>query len=330
VEQIAEPKRVFSEAPTRQDRFLHAVVCCVTRNNARMLRETLLSLTKIMLPAQTSVSFVVVENDIEKKSGFVLDDIAPQLLGGSIVHELEPQLSIAKACNTAIRTALDIGADVILFIDDDEIITENWLDRMLCEYRNSRAMLIGGPRMPRFEGRSKSLIERLVRSGMIAQQAKFIRKIKRKLSRNQLSQAPVFTNNWLADAEVFKKHNIYFDATLSENAGHDTQFFNDVVSAGLETGWSLDAFVFETTPAERVSLSYQFRNGLEQAEISMRSKRRHKTRLNLMPGLLLSLTGRLVALILSILQLPFSKGRSIVGVMRHSGWIAGRISAFLK
>lgn len=330
MEQLAEPLKVFSHAPTRQERFLHAAVCCVTRNNARMLRETLLSLTKIMLPANTTVSFVVVENDVEKKSGFILDDIAPQLLGGSIVHELEPQICIAKARNTAIRTAMGIGADVILFIDDGEIITENWLDRMLCEYRSSRAMLVGGPLMPRFEGRSKSFVEGLVRSGMIAQQARFTRKIKHKLSRNKLRQAPVFTNNWLADSELFRKHNIFFDTTLSENAGHDTQFFEDVVSAGLETGWALDAFVFETIPPERVSLGYQFRTGLEQASVAMLSKRRHRGRLNLLPGLLLSLIGRSVALILSILQMPFSKGRSIVGVMRHSGWIAGRISAFLK
>lgn len=330
LESNAKPVEVFTQAPTRQERFLHAVVCCVTRNNAQMLRDTLLSLSKIMLPTNTAVSFVVVENDVEKKSGFVLEDAAPKLLGGSVVHILEPQIGIAQARNTAVRTALDIGADVVLFIDDDETITENWLDRMLCEYRSGRAMLIGGPTMPRFIGKSNSFVESLVRAGSIAQHARFIRKIKKKLVLHQEDQAPVFTKNWLADADVFRNHSIYFDTSIVDDSGHDIQFFNDVVSAGLPTGWCLDAFVFKRVPTERTSLRHQFKSGLEQAKIAMHAKRRHRTRIALLPNLLLSLMGRCVSLVLAILHMPFSKGRSIVGVMRHSGWIAGRISAFLK
>ena len=308
---------------------LTIAVCVATRNRQVMLGALLGSLAEIETPEASELAFVVVENDDQNHTEATVDAHRPGLGTDRVHYVLEPELGIPFARNAAARKALKIGADLIVFVDDDETVAGDWLINLVAAYRRDDGVLIGGPVSPRFEGDAPSTLVGWVRSGLEARAKRLSSRAAGRAAAGQAERVTVITSNWLGEAALFTEHGIWFDIALRMTGGSDTQFFRDVRAKGLKTGWAGDAWVYETIPDERVSMRYQFVRGMEQSKTAFHAKIRKQGRLKVLPVFLGTLGLRLITLVLSVLTIPFVGTQALISIPRNAGWLAGRVMAFM-
>ncbi|OYU17375.1 MAG: glycosyl transferase [Rhodobacteraceae bacterium PARR1] len=306
---------------------LTILVATLTRGRPQMLRALIESWGAMDVPPACDVSCLVVENALRPLSLPVVQAAQPLPNGLRVDHVLEPEPGIPFARNRAAREAIGRGADLLAFVDDDEVVTRDWLLRLVAGYRASDAVLLGAPlRIAPLMG-PVGWTERLMYRNIAE---RYRRKEARATQRAGLHGTPgvtIVTNNWLAETRIFTDHGIWFDESMRHTGGTDAKFHADVRQRGLPTAWVADAVVHEIVPAERLSFRYQFRRGRDQSNTAFHRKLADR------PLALLGLFGilplRLVMVLALAFALPLTKGRTLLPLARGMGWIAGRIGATL-
>lgn len=318
----------MSDPPCR-DGVLRAGICVITRDRLRMLEELLDSFRALRRPPGTDPFFVIVENNHVQTLAEPVTRFRDAVSPIPVILGLEPDLGIPVARNRACDMALAAGADVLLFVDDDEQVAPDWLDRLIARYRSTNLMLIGGPVLPAFSPGGNSRWQRCLQAGIAHRYLSKVRKAKAETEAGRQVRVTIVTNNWLADASLFTRHGLRFDPQLRFTGGSDTQFHRDVRAAGLPTGWAPDAVVVETTSADRVSFRYQFRRAMEQSRTSLDHKIRRRGYASAALSVLPMTLVRLVGLGGLVLALPVAGGPGLIRLARSAGWLAGRVTGLL-
>lgn len=316
-------------AETRAAAPLRAAICVITRNRKKMMRNLLDTFQSMEIPANVDPVYVIIENaDTPELSGIV-DEFRAGIAPCDVIHDTEPALGIPIARNTAVRTALLAGASVVLFVDDDEVVTPDWLEKLVARYRSSDLMLVGGPVLADFDSRACSLWQRLLREGIRHRYNNKNRKSDALWRKGQERKITIVTNNWLADSQIFTKYGMSFDETLLFTGGSDTNFFHRVADRGIPTGWAASARVIETVPESRVSLRYQFDRSMGQSRNSLNENFRRRGVVRTSASVVVVLPLRLIGLAVTALLIPVTGGKGLIELARNSGWLAGRISGIL-
>lgn len=125
-----------------------SVVIC-THNRARLLRDVLVSLEQISLPAGCRAEVVVVDNAGSDDTPAVITEFqdATQF---RIKHLFEARIGKTHALNAAIPAA---AGEVLAFIDDDHIVHEGYLEAVCRAARENPAFsLFCGRILPNWDG----------------------------------------------------------------------------------------------------------------------------------------------------------------------------------
>lgn len=303
------------------------VVAALTRRRPEMLGALIGSWGEMTLPHETDVRFLIVENDDTPLSAPYVQGYGPLPNGTSVGYVHEPELGIPFGRNRAAKEAIAQDAHLLAFVDDDEIVARDWLVEMIAAYRNSDAVLIGGPLRVKQTPRELSLVDALM-DKCIAR--RYLRKETRAARRAGLHGTPgvtIVTNNWLGETAIFGTHGIWFDEKMRFTGGTDSKLSAEVKAAGLPTAWATKAAVYEEIPRERLAINYQYKRGRDQSSTNYHRK------LERTPGakfnILVSVPIKIVMIALLIVALPFTGGRTLLDVVRTSGWVAGRFDALL-
>lgn len=96
------------------------VVC--TWNRAGLLRQTLARLSELVIPDDVEQSFIVVDNNSTDDSAEVISEFSGNV---DLVAIHEPRQGHCYARNAAISAA---KSDLLLWIDDDVLVCESWLE----------------------------------------------------------------------------------------------------------------------------------------------------------------------------------------------------------
>ena len=305
---------------------LKVCVATITRRRPKMVGNLLASWASLALPADCECFFAIVEND--EAPGFVPPPVIANRHGGDIelVYRCETEQGIPFARNRVVDIALERGANVLLFIDDDEVAAADWLVKLVEAYRASNASLLGGPvRAVPPEG-ALSLWQRLIFRGVRDRLLRSEKRSARRVKSGTAQSITIVTNNWLADMLLFSKRGLAFDRRLRFSGGSDAKFSSDVKALGLKVDWVPDAIVYETMPRDRLTLTYQFKRGRDQSNASFR-RNIAKSRYEYV-SLIISVPLKLVGAAFLALAIPFTSGSSIVPCVRTLGWIVGRLSVF--
>lgn len=277
------------------------------------------------VPADCEITCLIVENDSEPLSIEVVEDTKPLSNGIALAYVLETEAGIPFGRNRAAKEAIAAGSDLLAFVDDDEIVAEDWLVELIAAYRQSEAILIGGPLRVKKTPRTLSFVDALM-DKCVAQ--RYLRKETRAARRADLKGTPgvtIVTNNWLAETSLFTKHDIWFDEKMRFTGGTDSKLCAQVKAAGLPTAWAANAAVYEEIPLERLAISYQFKRGRDQS--STNYNRKLEGRPSAKYNALVSIPIKLVIVCGLALALPFTGGRTLLDVVRTSGWVMGRVDA---
>lgn len=219
---------------------LRAVVAVLTYRRPVGLAAIVPALVDQLRTAGVGGHVLVVDNDPQGSAWAAAAEWADQ--GVQYAHE--PRPGIAAARNRAIE--LSQHADVLVFIDDDELPTDRWLECLVDQWRGSGAAAVAGPVLSRFTAPVDPWI---VAGGFFAR--------RRRPTGTRLEGAA--TNNLLLDLSRLRAHNLRFDDAFGLTGGSDTMLTHALVERGEPIVWCDEAVVVEEVPESRTTRSWVLR-----------------------------------------------------------------------
>ncbi|WP_456640460.1 glycosyltransferase family 2 protein [Bradyrhizobium sp. USDA 10063] len=248
--------RAWVAASPALDCSVETVVCIPSFRRPQHLRLTLESVA-----AQCTVrrfAVVVVENDAAncESAPVAAEFLASGKLNGLCL--VEPRQGNCHAINAAFETALATfpRAANFLMIDDDEIASPDWLERMIEAAETTGADVIGGPVWPNFDDEHKRGLKRHPAFAP---------------AYHSSGPVPVIygCGNCLIRRQVFARlGSPAFDLRFNFLGGGDHDFFARSRRAGFRFYWVTDAAIMETVPRSRTKLGWIVRRGLRIGAIN--------------------------------------------------------------
>jgi len=246
----------------RLDTSVAVVVCIPSFRRPQHLRLTLQSLAG----QRTGRCFaiVIVENDAEGRESLA---VAAEILDRGTLRGLcvvEPRQGNCQAINAAFETALATFADAkyLLMIDDDEIASPDWLERMLQAAESTGADVVGGPVWPHFDD---------ARDRVLRHHPAF------RPAYDSSGPVPVIygCGNCLIARSVFVRLGLpAFDLRFNFLGGGDTDFFVRCREAGMGFHWVAEAVISETVPTSRTHPAWIAMRGLRIGAINYHVQRK--------------------------------------------------------
>lgn len=220
-------------------------VCICTFRRAS-LEQTLASVAAQILPAGIRLRVIVADNDDapDRRAGIIAAGAA---LGLDLKYVHAPARNISVARNACLDAA---GADLIVFIDDDEVATPGWIAALL----GARAGhdIVFGVSQARYP--DPATPGWVVRGDFHSN----------RMAGNDAAWNG-YTANVLIDRRFVAAHRLRFAVELGQTGGEDTMFFFDAHRAGALFGYAPHAIVHEDTPIARAGLRWlalrRFRSG---------------------------------------------------------------------
>lgn len=185
-----------------------------------------------------TVSTLVVDNDADGSARDLVTSRYP-----SVHYEVEPVPGIARARNRALDAAADLGAQVLVFIDDDEEPEPGWLTSLLATYEHCDCAAVVGRVVSRFEGAPDPW---LIEGG-------FFRRAHRLGLRTGDTVASAATNNLLLDLAIVGDLGLRFEETLGAAGGEDTRFTLQLTAGHGRIVWCEEAVVVDVVTPERAT-----------------------------------------------------------------------------
>src|SRR3954451_20680741 len=238
------------------DPGIEIVVCIPSFRRPQHLRLTLQSLATQQTDRRFAV--VVVENDALRRDSV---PVAIEFFRTGNIPGLcliEPRQGNCHAINAAFETALAMfpAATKLLMIDDDEIASPDWLERMVGAAEMTGADLVGGPVLPEFDDELKRGLRR---------HPAF------RPAYDESGPVPVIygCGNCLITRAVFERlADPAFDLKFNFLGGGDTDFFVRCRQAGMQFHWAADAVITETVPHSRSNPRWLVVRGLRIGAIN--------------------------------------------------------------
>jgi succinoglycan biosynthesis protein ExoM len=212
--------------------------------------DTLRSLSRLTLKPHWHIHVIVADND-ECDSARNLVETTARETGLSVSYIHAPARNISVARNACLGSAT---ATFFAFIDDDELVTDNWLLEMLSTAESSGAEIILGPLNAIYQPDAP----KWMRHGDFH------------------SARPVWVNNVIITGYtsnvLFRPFapaikGLRFRERLGRYGMEDSVFFSEAVKAGCRIAYANTAIVTEIVAPERTKLGWLMRRRLKSGHI---------------------------------------------------------------
>jgi succinoglycan biosynthesis protein ExoM len=212
---------------------------CVCTFRRPYLGETLRSLDRLRVPAGVAVSIIVADNDETPSAEQLIEGVR-----GTVRFPIRYRHAPARNISLARNACLDESrADFVAFIDDDEIATPEWLERLLETAGEFDADVVLGPVRALYGEDAPTWM----RSGDFHSTYPVVRK-QRILTG--------YTCNVLLRTASRSVAGRRFDLARGRSGGEDTAYFAKVTNEGGTIAYAPDAWVEEPVTSDRTSLSW--------------------------------------------------------------------------
>jgi glycosyltransferase involved in cell wall biosynthesis len=257
-----DPSRAIVMMSPALDPTIAIVVCVPCFRRPDHLRKTLQSLVDQRTDRRFAV--VMVENDASACGSVpVANEFlrTGKLIGLCVV---EPRQGNCQAINAAFETAQAIFPDAtdFLMIDDDEVASPDWLERMVQAAEVTGADIVGGPVLQLFSDDARRGLQRhpAFRPAYDAS-----------------GPVPIIygCGNCLIRRRAFERlGHPAFDLRFNFLGGGDVDFFTRSRRAGMNFYWVAEAIIAETVPDVRTRMSWIALRGLRIGAINYRVQRK--------------------------------------------------------
>jgi glycosyltransferase involved in cell wall biosynthesis len=225
---------------------VRTVVAVLTYRREELLPHLLAELAGHLDAVTPRAEVVVVDNDPAGSAAEVVGTWAGR--GVRYVHEPRPGISAAR--NRALAEAA--GADVLVFIDDDELPGPGWLAALVDSWRAWGCAAVAGPVAARL---LSPPVPWVAGSGVFD----------RRRLRTGSTVGGAGSGNLLLDLRQVHALGLSFDERLGLTGGEDTLFTHQLVHRGGVIRWCDEAEAVELVPGDRLTrrwvLQRSFRSG---------------------------------------------------------------------
>jgi glycosyltransferase involved in cell wall biosynthesis len=110
------------------------IVCIPTYKRPEMLKKLVISILECNIDRSLikDVSIIIVDNDACKTAELVVSELKQNNTGD---HEITychfPQKGLSNVRNELLKIGLDLNPDFLVFVDDDEFVSGNWLNELV-------------------------------------------------------------------------------------------------------------------------------------------------------------------------------------------------------
>ncbi|MFS4491359.1 glycosyltransferase [Maribacter sp. 2308TA10-17] len=296
------------------------VIGIPTYKRPEMLEKLILSIyaSQINHDLIDAINIVVVDNDSERTAEFVIDALKSNCILPFTIHYFNyPKKGLTHVRNEILKQSLKFNPEYIAFVDDDEYVTENWLNELVKTMINTNADIVQGPNLPVFEKEVPDYISRWFH-------------VENFETNTQMEL--VESNNLLIKSKFLDDHNLRFDSRFDQTGGEDTFFGVQALEKGARIFWSHDAIVYETIPEKRATLKWLMRRIYRSASTFTYILKLKKSYVMLIRKFFISIL-YLIFGICSLAFLPFSHKHKYLGLTKISeacGGFAGMINLRYK
>lgn len=284
------------------------IAVCTFRRAA--ISETLASLARLIVPPNVHIGIIVADNDVEPSARARVETAKARLaMDVRYVHCPAGNISIAR------NACLDNSdADFLAFVDDDETVEPQWLDRLLTEAERENADVVLGP----------------VRALYAADAPGWMRRGDFHSTRPVWVDGEIrtgYTCNVLMRLTAPSIAGRRFDLALGRSGGEDTIFFDQIHAAGGRIAFASEAWVEEPVPASRATFTWLARRRLRMGQTHGRLlAERQGSRI----GAAMLAAAKCVACFAgaaALVALPVRRNRFLLRGLLHAGVVGGLFGA---
>jgi len=231
--------------------------CIATYNRNLQLQSTLESLTRLIL-SNNVISIIVIDNNPDGRARSVVEKFRSKS-SFNVKYDVEPEQNISLVRNRALT---HVDSDYIAFIDDDEIISENWLLNIMATLTEHNADVVFGPVIRLLPNNSPRWAKHC---------PFFNKKIILPTGKKVISGG---SGNVLFKRSILREFTNLFDLEYGLTGGEDSEAFFRIYSAGYKLVWCAEAIVYEHIDINRVNPKWirmrGFRSGQTFARIFLK------------------------------------------------------------
>jgi succinoglycan biosynthesis protein ExoM len=219
-------------------------ICIPTYKRPAMLRKLILSITESNLDESLirDVNIIVVDNDAGMTAELTVNELKSKFDSAvKIDYFIFPVKGLANVRNELLKRAISVNPDFIVFADDDEYVSRDWLINLVRTISLNNGDMAVGPVV--------SVVDPNV--------SKYISSwFNRPNYPDNASINFAATNNLIIKTASLLKYNIWFDSRFNKTGGEDSYFGQQMLKKGAEIYWSARATVFETVPDNRANIKW--------------------------------------------------------------------------
>lgn len=293
-----------------------------------MLRKLFQSFQDMNRPRDEKLSFLIVENDGTQNLVELVEAFRVDMPCEQIIYRNEGTIGISSARNHALEYAIENHFDFLVFVDDDEFVSSDWLVKLLAARDRKDFDIVGSPVRPTPIIGELTFEQRLVWSGIRRAGIKSENKCKRRCDADLEHKIKVATGSWIGKLEFFRKTGLRFDSNLGLTGGEDWDLWARAKTTGAKSGWAVDAIVYETVPRSRLTFAYHFRRSRDH-NITEYMNRYRKNRREARMDLPWKITGRVIKLLAVASVVPMRGSEGLVSFVSAVGGAVGLIQGAL-
>jgi succinoglycan biosynthesis protein ExoM len=291
-------------------------ICIPTFKRPVMLRKLVLSIAACELNSSLigDVNIVIVDND----ACFTAESIVNELKKNSlIVFQISyinyPVKGLSNVRNELLRNGLLLNADFLVFVDDDEFVSPDWLNELVETIIVNNGDMAMGPVVSLLDNNVKKYISCW---------------IEREFHLNNAKLNYLRTGNLIIRRNSLLKLNIWFDPKFNKTGGEDSYFGIQMIKKGAKIYWANNAVVYETVPGNRANIIWLVKRYYNGANIYTFILKVEKEYFKLFGKVIISLLYVFLGVGAFIL-LPFPFQRRYWGPLKLSEGLGG-IAGFLS
>jgi succinoglycan biosynthesis protein ExoM len=219
-------------------------ICVPTFKRPLMLKKLLWSIIecKINRSLIKDVNIIIVDNDIDRTAEIIVNEPETRSNGIFKLHYFNhPVKGLSNVRNELIKRSLLLNPDFIVFIDDDEYATADWLNELINTIVQTNGDMARGPVVAVFDHKVSEYISCW---------------FKRPDYPDNSQVKSVTAGNLIIRTKSLIKLNIWFDYRFNNSGSEDSYFGVQMLSKGSKIYWATNALVYETIQGNRANINW--------------------------------------------------------------------------
>lgn len=209
-----------------------------TYNRNELLCNCLKNIANLVVPNDCEIKVIISDNNPDRKAYQVYENFCGNY-PFEIYYEHEEQKSIAAVRNVVLKKAVEIKAEYVAFLDDDEYPTPKWLDELY-----STMILFNADGATSYPVRIIDGVKQAIPSNYKRRKFGSVRKV-------------FCTNSVIFSMKIVNESGIWFDTQFGLMTGEDVDFSSRASAKGYKFVWCDKELLYDVIPANRETMEWK-------------------------------------------------------------------------